>query len=89
MHLIDHMPPNEFDIRVAMGISDDRSGEIELGVKEIFERVSRDKQMYEMSTIIEECLNRIPQYTAEAIWTIVLIMKYEDMAKYKPVGPIN
>ena len=89
MYLVDYMPPNEFDIRVAMGISEERSGEIELGVKETFERVAQDKEVYEMSTIIEECLNTIPQYSAEAVWTIVLIMKYEDMAKYKSVGPIN
>jgi len=89
MNLITHMPPDKFDIRVAMGITQERSGKIETGVKSIFERVSQDKKLYEMSTIIEECLNTIPQNTSEAVWTIVLIIKYEDVAKFKITGTIN
>lgn len=84
MNIIKHMPSDEFDISIAMGIEEQRSLEIELEVKDIFEFVSQEKGLYEMSTIIEDCLNTIPINTAEALWTMVLVIKYEELIKHSP-----
>ena len=73
------MPPDEFDIRISMGIRGERSDEIEVAVRKIFQR---DYDLG-MSVIIEKSLNTIPRDTKEAIWTIVLIIKYEDVARFR------
>lgn len=84
MNLVSYMPPDEFEIRTAMGITNERSGEIELAVKGIFENVPN----HEMGEIIRTCLNTIPSDAREAVWTIILIIKYEGVANHK-VGTIN
>lgn len=89
MNIVSYMPPETFDIRAAMGIESKRSTEIEQGVKDVFEFTSQEKGIYEMSTIIEDCLNTIPNDTPEAVWTMVLIMKYEEIARHKTTGLIN
>ncbi len=89
MKLISHMPPGEFDIRTALGITVERSMEIEQRVQDIYEFVLQQKGLFEMGTIIEDCLNKIPVDTKEAVWTIVLVMKFENLLKHSKTEAVN
>ena len=81
------LPSYAFDIRNAMEITHGRAQEIDLAVHNKFGEVAKRNQVYEMSTIIEECLNNIPQNAKEAVLTIVTIMNYEDILNRRTVGP--